>query len=260
MKAWPLPAVVAHRCGGTLAPENTLIGLDHALAHRCKAVEFDVMLSGSGTPVLMHDETLTRTTNGSGRVSETPDSVLCNLDAGSWKAPQFAGERIPRFVDALSRCAELGLAANVEIKPAAGYEVETGRIVGEYCHRQGVAQLLLLSSFSIAALLAAAEAVPQLPRALLVERLSSDWFRLAETLELDGFVCESRHLRQEQVAAVRQAGLNVAVYTENKFARAVLLRTWGVQSIITDRPDLLTCGSRLRTCLESGARARNAAN
>ncbi len=120
----PLPRWFAHRGGGSLAPENTLAGIRLAAQMGYRAVEFDVMLSADGTPVLIHDETLARTTNGCGRVCDTPDTVLFSLDAGG-------GERIPRYVEAVALCRQLGLLANVEIKPATGHEVataETGRV------------------------------------------------------------------------------------------------------------------------------------
>ena len=117
-----LPRYIAHRCGGVLAPENTLAGLQVAAARGCQAVEFDVMLSGDGTPVLIHDETLERTTNGIGPVCKTPDAVLFSLDAGQ-------GERIPTLVEAAAICQRHGLLANVEIKPAAGFETQTGEAV-----------------------------------------------------------------------------------------------------------------------------------
>ena len=78
------------------------------------AVEFDVMLSADGTPFLIHDETLERTTNGQGRVCATPDDVLLGLDAGN-------GEHIPTLAVAAALCRQYGLLANVEIKPATGY-------------------------------------------------------------------------------------------------------------------------------------------
>ena len=88
---WPLPRVVAHRCGGSLAPENTLAGLPITAALGFGAVEFDVMLSADNTPWLIHDETLERTSNGKGLVSATPDSVLQSLDAGAYYHRSFVG-------------------------------------------------------------------------------------------------------------------------------------------------------------------------
>jgi len=88
-----LPRWFAHRGGGLLAPENTLAGIRLAARLGLQAVEFDVMLSGDGTPVLIHDETLERTTNGRGSVAATPDAVLFALDAGD-------GEPVPGFHEA----------------------------------------------------------------------------------------------------------------------------------------------------------------
>ena len=94
---WGLPRVFAHRCGAVLAPKNTLCGLRVTVAMGGRAVEFDVMLSADGSPWFIHDETLERTTNGTGRVCETSDSLLRCLDAWSYQHPAFAGEPLPRF-------------------------------------------------------------------------------------------------------------------------------------------------------------------
>ena len=151
----PLPRWFAHRGGGSLAPENTLAGIRLAASLGYKAVEFDVMLSADGTPVLIHDETLERTTNGRGDVCATPDARLFALDAGQ-------GERIPRFVDAAALCIELGLLANVEIKPAAGHDVATAEAVSRLSADlwRGAAVQPLLSSFSLEALEVARDLAP----------------------------------------------------------------------------------------------------
>lgn len=243
MQTWPLPRLVAHRCGGLLAPENTLIGLELSHALGVRGVEFDVMLSGDGSPVLIHDETLERTTDGTGRVSEAPDAALRALDAGRWHSARFAGERIPRFEDAILRCRALGLVANVEIKPAAGYAAATGRAVAEWASRgwagAGDDRLPVLSSFDPAALKAAADCAPALPRALLFDRVPADAVSRVAELGATGVVCNTRWLTAAQADNLRGAGLSLAVYTENDPARVAPLLAMGVQSIITDRPDLL---------------------
>src|SRR6266545_5338922 len=96
-RPWPYPRVVGHRGGGALAPENTLAGIRMAAAMGFGGVEFDVMLSVDGVPVLIHDETLERTTDGRGAVADTPYDALTRLDAGSWFDARFRGERIPSF-------------------------------------------------------------------------------------------------------------------------------------------------------------------
>jgi hypothetical protein len=131
---WPWPRVLAHRCGGALAPENTLAGLEAAVRIGCRGVEFDIMLAADGVPVLIHDETLERTTDGHGRVAETSWEVLRRLDAGGWFGERFAGEPLPTLQEAATRCIELGLAVNLEIKPASGFEAETGRVAATVAH------------------------------------------------------------------------------------------------------------------------------
>lgn len=241
-RAWPLPAVVAHRCGGKLAPENTLAGLDMAAALGCKGVEFDVMLSGDGTPILIHDETLERTTNGIGRVADTADAWLRRLDAGSAFDARFAGEPIPTLEQAMARCVALGLAVNLEIKPSAGHEQRTGSVVGEMLSRDWSHRLasVVLSSFSEAALAAAAAELPDCARGLLVEHVPADWQSRCERLGVIALHAETSALQRCQVEALRAAGLRLAVYTENDPAHAGLLLGWGVDSVITDRPDRLS--------------------
>lgn len=236
---WPLPPVLAHRCGGALAPENTLAGLDVAVANACRGVEFDVMLSADGTPLLIHDETLQRTTNGYGRVADTSDEVLFGLDAGSWFDPRFAGERLPTLDEALARCAELGLAVNLEVKPATGHEAVTGAEVGR-CLRlrwMDFPHGLVLSSFSAAALRAVAAVSPGWPRGLLVGRLPPDWQSRCADVGAIALHASSRALDATTVRAVRGAGLHLAVYTENDPRRAADLLTWGVDTVITDHPE-----------------------
>jgi glycerophosphoryl diester phosphodiesterase len=92
---WSLPRVFAHRCGGALAPENTLAGLRVAARLGLRAVEFDVMLSADASPWLLHDESLERTTNGLGGCARRATRNCATLDAGAHQHPAFAGEAIP---------------------------------------------------------------------------------------------------------------------------------------------------------------------
>lgn len=241
MRPWPLPRVLAHRCGGALAPENTLAGLDAAVACGCGGVEFDVMLSSDGQAILIHDETLDRTTSGHGLVARTALAELGLLDAGSWFSARFAGERLPMLGAALDRCKKSRLAVNLEIKPAAGYEHETGRVVAELLHARAPAALpdLVLSSFSEIALAAASAVLPDATYGLLVEELPADWQSRAARLGVASIHARASTLGAAQIALVRAAGLRLAVYTENDPGRAQALVEQGVSTIITDRPDLV---------------------
>lgn len=233
---WLWPRIFAHRGGGTLAPENTVEAFAIAARHAC-GVEFDVMLSAEGTPHLMHDETLERTTDGHGRMAESADATLAQLDA-SRGFDAFRGARVPRLGDAAARCRELGLGANLEIKPARGAEARTGEVVARLAREawQGTTPPLL-SSFSEAALSAAREAAPELPRGLLVERLPDDWQSRCARLGAVSLHADVRHITAEQIAAVKAAGLWLVLYTENDPQRAARHFAHGADALITDRPD-----------------------
>lgn len=234
---WPWPRIFTHRCGGTLAPENTIEALDVA-ARFGTGVEFDVMLSADGTPHLLHDETLERTTDGHGQMAQTSDAALAALDASAG-FDAWRGARVPSLSNAAARCRELGVAVNLEIKPSHGADQHTGRVVATAAREywRGSATAPLLSSFSETALEAARAAAPELPRGLLVDRLPADWQPRCNRLGVVSLHADTRFITAQQVAAVRAAGLRLVLYTENDPARAAARFAWGVDAVVTDRPD-----------------------
>lgn len=238
--AWSLPRVFAHRCGGALAPENTLAGLPIAKAFGARAVEFDVMLSADGTPWLIHDETLERTTDGSGRVCEASDTRLAVLDAGIRHHRAFAGEALPTFAAAAERCRRLGLQANVEIKPAAGHEARTGEVVAQAIAElwRGV-PLPLVSSFAPESLAAAQRAVPELPLGHLFVRPPDDWRAQLAELGAWSLHCAWDKLSDAVLAEAREQGVPVLCYTVNRRDDAEKLFARGVAAVFSDRIDRL---------------------
>ncbi|RAR55710.1 glycerophosphoryl diester phosphodiesterase [Paraburkholderia unamae] len=246
MKSWPYPRVAAHRGGGTLAPENTLAALRIGASYGHTMVEFDAKLSTDNIAFLLHDDTVDRTSNGHGAAACMRYAELAALDAGSWRDARFAGERMPTLAEVAASCRELGLAANVEIKPCTGRDVETGRIVaaetarlwsGEAEGAQGVSPLL--SSFSYAALEAARDAAPDLPRGLLFERVPTDWREQTAALGCVSLHASHRHLDEALVGRIKAAGLFMLAYTVNDLERARELVRWGVDTVCTDRIDLI---------------------
>src|SRR5690242_19186833 len=91
----PNPLVFAHRGASAYAPENTLAAFELARRQGAPAIEFDAKLSSDGRVVIIHDQTLERTTDGAGRVRDLSLAALRELDAGSWLSAQFRGEKIP---------------------------------------------------------------------------------------------------------------------------------------------------------------------
>lgn len=255
---WPYPRALAHRGGGTLAPENTLAGIRCGIAHGFRAVEFDAMLAADAVPVLIHDETLDRTTDGRGRVAEHTAAQLAVLDAGGWRAARFAGEPVPTLAQAAALCRAAGVWMNVEIKPARGHDAATGEVVAKavaalFADRLAAvaegrdradlpvfppdAEVPLLSSFSPVALAAARVAAPRLPRGLLVDRVGADWRERLVALGAVALHTNHRHLTAAQARAVKAAGYWLFCYTVDEPARVAELLGWGVDAFCTDRVD-----------------------
>ncbi len=240
---WPYPRLIVHRLGGVLAPENTLAGLAVAARLGCKAVEFDVMLSKDGVPLVIHDETLERTTNGTGKVADQEANALRLLDAGVKHHAAFAGEKIPTFAEVLDACQRYGILPNVEIKPARGFDVDTAEaavrvITG--CWRS--ATLPLLSSFSYAALERARDIAPHLPRALEVVEVPHDWQAQVRALGCIGFHASAADNAPELLRDCRRHGVQMAIWTVNDPRQAAGLFAAGMDAVFSDRPDLFPAG------------------
>ena len=233
---WPYPRIFAHRGGGSLAPENTLaaIRLGQSLGYR--AHEIDVKLSRDDVALLLHDETLERTTNGKGRAADFEFDELRGLDAGQWHSELFKGEPLTTFEDAAKLLRSKNTMANVEIKPTPGFDWRTGTHVALHSQQlwQGAEVPPLLSSFSFEALMAAKEAAPQLPRGWLVKRFTgADWERLEE-LEAVSLHTDHRRLPLEEIPRIHERGYRVFVYTVNDAAVAQTFLDAGVDGIFTD--------------------------
>jgi glycerophosphoryl diester phosphodiesterase len=250
---WPYPRVLAHRGGGTVAPENTLAAIRVGRARGYRGIEFDAMLAADAVPVLIHDATLERTTNGRGEVDALSARELGRLDAGSWHSPAFAGEPVPTLEEAVRDCRAHDTWINIEIKPAPGAQVRTGdvvasataRLYADLIRRGGdVAaniepRVPLFSSFERESLLAARTAAPDVPRGLLLDRVPADWRDQLESLGCVGLHTNHEYLTSELAAAVKAAGYWLFCYTVNAPARARELLAWGVDAFCTDRIDLI---------------------
>ena len=237
----PLPRLIGHRGAALLAPENTLAGFRKAAEVGASWVEFDVRLAADGRCVLLHDDTLERTTTGKGRADQLDFEALRRFDAGAWFGPTFAGERVPSFEETIDLLAELGLGANVEVKPGPGAEVATGKAVAEVLRARWPKSLPtpLVSSFKEASLAALREVAPELPRGLLVSEVPRDWRTRAEALGCATIHCNHKRLQRALARDIIAAGFPLLAYTVNDRVRAEELWDWGLASIITDCPDRL---------------------
>jgi glycerophosphoryl diester phosphodiesterase len=234
--SWPYPRLVAHRGGGSLAPENTIVAirLGQSLGYRMH--EIDVKLSLDGVPLLLHDEVLTRTTSGKGRAADLPWSALRVLDAGSWHSVEFRGEPVPSYEESVKQLRSKDTACHVEIKPTPGFDRETGTKVALETRRlwDGAPLAPIFSSFSFEALMAAKEAAPEIRRAWLVSQFTeADWPRL-EALAATSLHTNHKNATPELIRELHARGYKAQLYTVNEIDTAQRWLDAGVDGLFTD--------------------------
>jgi glycerophosphoryl diester phosphodiesterase len=237
--------VVAHRGFSHIAPENTLIAMRRAWQAGADAVELDVHLSSDGQVVVIHDDDTSRTAGVALKVAQTSSSRLRELDVGSWKGPQFAHEKIP-FLEEVLAALPAGKRAFVEIKSGP----ETIAPVREIIEGSGKATQVTLIGFDLGVMSQAKQAMPNQPvfwlRSTVTDEATSkplahshEWVKKAKEHGLDGLDVHFRGLDQSFADAVRAAGMELHAWTVNDPAEADRLALMGVDSITTDRPDLV---------------------
>jgi glycerophosphoryl diester phosphodiesterase len=252
---WPYPFWIAHRGAGKLAPENTLAAFRLGAQHGYRMFECDAKLSADGVPFLMHDATLTRTTNAREKLAAHASvtagdhlwTELSQLDAGGWHSRAFAGEPLPTLENAARFCHANGHALNIEIKPTPGTERHTGAVVAAHAARwwQGADLPPLLTSFSADALQGARDSAPGLSRGLLLDTLPEGWLETALALGCVAVVCSHGLWDSASVAKAHDAGLRALSYTVNDEWAAQRLMQLGTDGIITDRVDLFNPAERM---------------
>ncbi len=237
-----ISTLIAHRGASFYAPENTLASMRRAQAMGAKWVEFDVMLTLDGEAIVFHDETLARTTNGgNSQVAQTPLAKIRELDAGSWFAQQFRGEKVPTFVEVLHLLRPFGMQMNVEIKPTPGKEVETAQktlaLLREHWPMEQIP--LIISSQSVASLQVVYEQAPELYLSYIMDNWHDDWEALLRDYHCRAVSINHNLLTEAVVKKLHEQLDAVLAYTVNDAARGKELLSWGVDSLFTDIPDLL---------------------
>lgn len=201
-------------------------------------VEFDAKLSADNRAFILHDDNLDRTSGAQGPARALTYDELRVLDAGSWKAPQFAGEKMPLLADALSLFAQEDLQFNLELKPCPGRARETATVVlDELKHLwPSTKPKPLVSSFVLECLEIARDQAPEFPRGLLLEEHPANWLDLAQNLKVATVNVWDRDATPEWAAEIKAEGYGLLVYTVNDAARAKQLISWGVDGVFTDAP------------------------
>ncbi|MFD1506270.1 glycerophosphodiester phosphodiesterase [Georgenia yuyongxinii] len=235
-----LPLVIAHRGNSSVAPENTLAALESAWRVGADVIEIDLQLTADGVAVVIHDETVDRTTNGAGRVDRLTAAQVADLDAGDWFSDHFGGQRVPTGEDLLAFfVAHPPICLLAEFKGPWG--TEEVRQVTDAVDLMGLADRMVVQSFDVATVEALRAAAPELPRGLLVDELPEDLLALCRELRVMTLNPSGRLLRREPdlVDALHGEGLRTMVWTLDEPAHWAAAVAAGVDGIITDRPDRL---------------------
>lgn len=231
--------VAAHRGDRSVAPENTLPAVQAAIDGAFDHVEVDVALTADGHPVLLHDDTLERTTNGTGPLAAHTLAQVRALDAGSWYAPQYEGLQVPtldEFFALLASSAKRGL---VELKGT--WNPEAAQVFAAAVSSHGLSDRVAVASFDARTLALVQAAAPQVPRMAILRVLPQDTVAAARSLGVRGIIASDKVVLRAPhvIEELHDAGLRIAVYTLNddvKWQRALDL---GVDGIITDEPSVL---------------------
>jgi glycerophosphoryl diester phosphodiesterase len=229
---------LAHRGASGYAPENTMVAFRRAEQLGADGFELDVLLTRDGVPVVIHDETLDRTTDGKGWVHQHTYAELLHLDAGSWFAPAFAGEKIPTLEQVI---AEFGkrMFLNIELKNSYIPMPQLEAKVIELIRRYGVEKNCLVSSFDHHSVADFHELAPEIPIGLLYDCILVHAHEYAKRVGAMALHPYFRCTTKKLVDAAHAEGLQVNVWTVNETSDMHWMLAIGVDAIITNYPDRL---------------------
>ena len=282
--------IIAHRGASAYAPENTLAAFALAAEMKADWFELDCTLSEDGEIIVIHDDSVDRTTDGAGRVASLPLSELKGLDAGAWKAAEFAGERLPTLGEALDLARERQIGVYIEIKNSHDDSSVMNKIIDmseghrrfrpsvkrqlipiirdsgsrnfpltqkciEAIRERDMERQVVIQSFAPIVCTIALHEAPEIRTELLGgkdEEKPHRWpmyLRWAELMDVDGFNTDNSTLDENVLAQFHADNMTTAVWTVDKEDDMRRLAQWGVDAIITNKPDVC-----LRVLAEEGKR------
>lgn len=231
-----------HRGLNRQAPENTLAGFRRAVAAGATWIETDTDLIGDGTPIIMHDSRLDRTTNRSGSIYDITAEDLETIDAGSWFGEEFAGEPIPTLDQLIDFANETGVGIDLELKANEQGRDRSIELVEKVIERLGRLRPgvpVFVASFSQLLMAEFHRRCDEVPIALIttMERLGDDWRSILELSGASIVHPDQRSLTPADVEKLRNAGYDVTAWPCNDVRRANQLINWGCTGICSDVPD-----------------------
>lgn len=235
LRATALPIVIAHRGSSSDHPENTMPAFRAAHAAGALWIETDVQPTSDGTLVLIHDDDVDRTTDGTGPIRSLPAAVVAGLDAGSWRGPAFAGTRIPLLTDLL---AEITGERRLLLEIKGDHTTENLAAMLRTIDETGTSERVFLQSFEVPVLRRLRALRPDDPLGLLVETIGDDPVGDCHALGATVYNPDYAELlaRSEVVGLLHAEGIATTPWTADEPADWAALTDLGVDGIITNRP------------------------
>ncbi|MBN1501877.1 MAG: hypothetical protein JW982_17100 [Spirochaetes bacterium] len=236
--------VIAHRGASAYFPENTVLSFQKAIEMNAHMIELDVSFSRDRVPVVIHDDSINRTTDGKGKVSSYTYSELRKFDAGRWKGRLFNKEKIPSLQEVFELCSGK-IPVNVEIKTEAVSENFNGGIeeaVLETAYASGMIDHIVISSFDPRALMNMHEIDRTIPTASLYEKhvlKKMDPVEITSWLNCGAFNCSVSQINRRWLDLCSENKINVNVYTVDSRKKMKQLFLSGVTGIFSNKPDVL---------------------
>lgn len=228
--------VAGHRGDSDGGPENTLPALQRVIDGPAEFVETDVQLTADGIPILMHDWTLDRTTDGTGPVWASTWDEIRALDAGRWYSAEFLGTPVPRLEEFLDILEPSAKHAMIELK--GSWTPEQAVLVTREIYQRGLQERVVLASFDLMTLRSVQQIAPGLQRAIITREVNGDPADLAGACGAVAIVTSQAFVLSDPgiVDRIHAAGLGVLLYTLNDSATWSEAISLGVDGIITDKP------------------------
>ena len=229
--------VWAHRGASGYYPENTMASFEGAVKQKTDGIELDVHLSKDGYLVVCHDETLNRTTNGTGFIKQYDLFQLKQLDAGGWFDRKYRGEKIPLLDEVMELVKAANIELNIEIKAGSIFYKGIEEKVLELIEKHSLAEKTIISSFDHYALVKIKELNPNIKTGILyVESLYKplDYIRTTKANALHpNFITVTKELVDE----AKENGVEINAYTINREEDMDRMNKLGITGIITNYPD-----------------------
>ncbi len=232
------PLIIAHRGASAYAPENTMSSFRKALFMGSDGIELDVQLTIDGHPVVIHDEKIDRTSNGSGFVKNLTFEELGRYDFGGWYSSEFTGEKISALSEVLELLSDKEMLLNIELKNNVVKYEGMEKTVINLIRKYGFEKKVILSSFNHYSMFEIKEIAPDLKVGLLYSHGIVFPWDYAARLNADAIHPLYYNINSELTELCKKNNIRINTYTVDDAELIMKFANLGVDGIITNVPDI----------------------